>query len=282
MSNKIYGRVYLITNKINGKLYVGQTTQTLKERFAQHINESKDSKTTMPIAKAINKYGVKNFKIKKICNAYSQQELNTLEGKYMAIYKTLNRKFGYNIKIVDINGNVKLSEVTKRKISKKVTKIMSDPKRKKVSSEIGKRQRGKTYPNSSSKYTGVSIGYKNLWNAHIRISNKKIHLGTYNTEMEAAQSRDIEELKYSGDNAILNFPTLKDKYLTGEIRPVKIDGRKNLRLNKKSNSNVVGVSFKKSNKRWQVRLKGFKHKYFKTKEEAESYALECHTFILPL
>lgn len=30
------GKIYKITNKINGKIYVGQTTKTLEERFQKH------------------------------------------------------------------------------------------------------------------------------------------------------------------------------------------------------------------------------------------------------
>ena len=29
--------IYKITNKINGKIYIGQTTRTLKERWADYI-----------------------------------------------------------------------------------------------------------------------------------------------------------------------------------------------------------------------------------------------------
>lgn len=37
MENKIHGYIYLITNKINGKQYVGQTVETIKERFSKHL-----------------------------------------------------------------------------------------------------------------------------------------------------------------------------------------------------------------------------------------------------
>jgi predicted GIY-YIG superfamily endonuclease len=33
----VYGSIYLITNSVNGKVYVGQTTKTLQQRWAGHV-----------------------------------------------------------------------------------------------------------------------------------------------------------------------------------------------------------------------------------------------------
>ncbi len=35
------GWIYVIKNKINNKIYIGQTTKILKERFRIHIQDSK-------------------------------------------------------------------------------------------------------------------------------------------------------------------------------------------------------------------------------------------------
>ena len=43
--------VYVITNRINGKPYVGQTKRMLEQRFAEH------AKADLLFAKAIHKYG---------------------------------------------------------------------------------------------------------------------------------------------------------------------------------------------------------------------------------
>ena len=37
------GKIYKITNHINGKIYVGQTTKSLKERFQKHCCGTTDS-----------------------------------------------------------------------------------------------------------------------------------------------------------------------------------------------------------------------------------------------
>ena len=65
--------VYKITNLINGKIYIGQTTRTIEERFEEH----KYAKSY--IGKAIRKYGVENFKIGIIEQCQTKEELNERE-----------------------------------------------------------------------------------------------------------------------------------------------------------------------------------------------------------
>lgn len=49
--------IYKITNQVNGKIYIGQST-CIEERWKQHINKHRDTY----IHQAIVKYGVENFK----------------------------------------------------------------------------------------------------------------------------------------------------------------------------------------------------------------------------
>ena len=61
------GYIYVITNDINGNQYVGKTTETLEERFKQHIKDSKKRRCEKrPIYDAMNKYGVEHFSIKEL------------------------------------------------------------------------------------------------------------------------------------------------------------------------------------------------------------------------
>lgn len=59
--------IYKITNIKNGKIYVGQTTQSLNRRLAQHIGDSKRiySKNRL-LCQAIREDGKENFIIEKI------------------------------------------------------------------------------------------------------------------------------------------------------------------------------------------------------------------------
>lgn len=85
-----YGIIYKITNILNQKCYIGQTTKTAEIRFNQHKRFNKRSK----ISYAIKKYGANNFKIETLEIAY-EIELEYLEKYYIQIYDSI--KNGYNI-----------------------------------------------------------------------------------------------------------------------------------------------------------------------------------------
>lgn len=57
--------IYVITNDINGKQYVGKTNhKKVEERLKEHIRDSrKKSCEKRPLYNAINKYGIEHFHI---------------------------------------------------------------------------------------------------------------------------------------------------------------------------------------------------------------------------
>lgn len=81
--------VYKITNKTNGKIYIGQTKYTIEQRFLQH------SKADSPLGQAIRQFGMENFTIETIEECETQEELNEREKFWI---KVLNSKKtnGYN------------------------------------------------------------------------------------------------------------------------------------------------------------------------------------------
>lgn len=87
------GKIYKITNKINGKVYIGQTIQSLKDRFNRHCSDYKDNHFNMPIKQAILKYGKENFAIELI-EEVEQDKLNEREVYWISIYDSYNK--GYN------------------------------------------------------------------------------------------------------------------------------------------------------------------------------------------
>ena len=63
------GYIYKISNDINPRVYIGQTTQTLAQRWAQHISVSINNVSPeydYAIHKAIRKHGVQHFTITAI------------------------------------------------------------------------------------------------------------------------------------------------------------------------------------------------------------------------
>ena len=91
----MFGIIYRATNKINGKIYVGQTTRSFEERKSQHISDALCNKYNMYFHRAIRKYGVDNFDwdVLDYCETYD--ELNNAEIKAIEKYNAFGN--GYNL-----------------------------------------------------------------------------------------------------------------------------------------------------------------------------------------
>lgn len=60
------GYIYKITNQINGKSYIGKTERSIEVRWQEHLRHTKELAERLPLYKAMNKYGLENFKIEQI------------------------------------------------------------------------------------------------------------------------------------------------------------------------------------------------------------------------
>jgi group I intron endonuclease len=89
--------VYLITNSVNGKKYVGVTSRGYLFRFNEHIKASRNCPKTM-LHHAIRKHGEKNFTIKLLESNVSDLCVWDREQYYIKFYNTFfkNRR-GYNM-----------------------------------------------------------------------------------------------------------------------------------------------------------------------------------------
>jgi group I intron endonuclease len=111
--------LYKITNLITGERYIGQTKNSLKTRFTQHIhNKSKTSK----IANAIKFYGKDNFKIQIISRCDNIQQASIRERYYIKVFKT-RHPHGYNLTDGGESGKTH-SEETLKLISKRLKETM--------------------------------------------------------------------------------------------------------------------------------------------------------------
>jgi group I intron endonuclease len=108
--------VYKVINKINNKVYIGQTSKTLEVRIKSHIKEANNNSNLL-LHKAIRKYGIDNFTWEVIRYCSNRKELNDVEITEIALHKSIEN--GYNI----TKGGVgmlgyKHTDKTKSKISK--------------------------------------------------------------------------------------------------------------------------------------------------------------------
>lgn len=91
--------IYLITNKINGKYYVGKTKhKNLNSYLSVKRWAVKHKKAhNMPIVSAMIKYGIDNFTIDILNEPTSVEDLNNLEQLWIILLNSRDPNVGYNI-----------------------------------------------------------------------------------------------------------------------------------------------------------------------------------------
>lgn len=111
------GYIYKVTNKINNKVYIGQTTRTIAERYEEHLNHARNH-INRHLYDAINHYGAENFTIEAVEECVDSL-LNIRECHWIAYYKSNDRSFGYNMTTGGEGGNTYagLPEERKQQIS---------------------------------------------------------------------------------------------------------------------------------------------------------------------
>ena len=110
--------VYVHTSP-SGKMYVGQTGQSLKKRWGEngrrYLEKKNDKYIHSAFARAILKYGWDNFEHEIVASNLTKEEADNFEKLLIEKLGTMNPKFGYNCK--DGGSNGALSEETRKKIS---------------------------------------------------------------------------------------------------------------------------------------------------------------------
>jgi group I intron endonuclease len=96
--------VYIITNLINNKIYIGKTSKTYKERWSQHISaalaDSSKPDYNFLLHKAIRKYGKEQFKVELLEDNISDEESCLREQYWINFYHSsilFEENNGYNM-----------------------------------------------------------------------------------------------------------------------------------------------------------------------------------------
>ena len=114
---KVICGVYKIENKINGKVYVGQSTNVYR-RFSEHKYKAENSR--IPLDVAIKKYGFENFSF-CVLEECDKDSLNEKESFWIGYFQS--DVFGYNCNkggdfqsLGEDNGRSKLTDEVVREI----------------------------------------------------------------------------------------------------------------------------------------------------------------------
>lgn len=101
--------VYKTTNLLNNKIYIGQTTKPLEQKYLG---------SGLILLKAIKKYGTESFdrEVLEFCN--NKDELNEREKYWINFYSANTRGIGYNVSIGGNGGN--LGEEVNKKIARRL------------------------------------------------------------------------------------------------------------------------------------------------------------------
>lgn len=96
------GFIYKITNRVNNKVYIGQTHFTVEHRFKQHVKNYNIEHRKQALYKAFAKYGLENFTVETV-EEVDAERLNEREMYWIAYYDSF--KNGYNANCGG-NGNI--------------------------------------------------------------------------------------------------------------------------------------------------------------------------------
>lgn len=206
--------IYKATNKINGKCYIGQTRQSLRERKNKHLTCARKGIDTH-FYRAIRKYGADNFDWEIICTVNNKQRLNELETYYITKYDSI--KNGYNMidggdnNVMDLEGvktkhdEIMQSKEVRDKISASMKKYrqehpFTEEHRKRLSeSAKGNRNFGSGDTRSIGCYCVLENGeilhfhsYRDAWEWWITVDNP------FDTYTECVYQRKIKQSILNG------------------------------------------------------------------------------------
>ena len=106
---EIYGYIYKILNKVNGKCYIGQSTKEFNLRYRhkgiglervfkyQASEKKRGCHYNKSLLDDFYEFGIENFElIYPLDVAFSETELDLKERHYISLYKSNMLEFGYN------------------------------------------------------------------------------------------------------------------------------------------------------------------------------------------
>src|ERR1700690_4562563 len=92
LPNKIYCLIYALKNRVNNKIYIGQTWRTLRERMSTGYEKN------LHLQRAMDLYGIDQFYYEILTITNTQEQADYWEIYFIERFDTLNGDNGYNLK----------------------------------------------------------------------------------------------------------------------------------------------------------------------------------------
>lgn len=195
--------IYMITNKINDKKYIGQSKNVFK-RWYQHYEESilnRDCDNSI-LHSAIRIYGIENFEfsIVELCEI---SELDEREIFYISLYETNVKDGGYNI----ANGGAVPDNVGENNSSSKLSENDIYYIREMYNNKKTKKEVYNEFSNVISMST-----FSDIWNGR---TWQHIHMDVYTDENKQYQKNNFDRIT-SHPRKVSNEDVLKIRNLYNE------------------------------------------------------------------
>lgn len=233
--------IYKIENKINSKIYIGQTKGEIKDRLSGHILSS------YPIGNALRKYGLQSFDISIIDTAISKEVLNEKEIYWIRFYncKVPN---GYNL--ADGGGGAngyKHSEEAKQRIGEKaigrnVGRVCTE----KTKNKLSETNKGLGFGRKLSEKTKRKISESHIGKKLSQSQIEKIALKKRGVPLKAQHKQKIS------DSLKINHP-MKGKHFSEEVKLKLSESHKG---QVPWNKNKIGIYSEETRKKMSESRKG--------------------------
>lgn len=193
-----YGIIYVVTNTVNGKQYVGQTTKSLKKRWSGHTSGS--SGHCRALWSAICKYGKESFVIAPVDVGSDKFSLDQAEMRWVEKLNTLAPN-GYNLTA----GGGSVGKHSLETIEKRRQSLMGHPTSQETRERIRASQKGRSLspahrealwvPKKNRTQEGIESRKEAIRNAYARMTQEtksqfgQHRVGTKHSEETLAKMR---------------------------------------------------------------------------------------------
>lgn len=205
--------IYMATNRVNGKSYVGQTILSLGQRRSQHISASLTCKDNLYFHNTIRKHGPDNFDWEILHECDNIEDLNKLEIYYIGLYDTYNN--GYNLTLGGNNG-------LGYKPTAETLKRMSEAQSGKNNAMYGRKHSEKSLKRMSEAHKGIIP--LNKGKHHSEESKRRMSEAQKGKKHSEASKRKMSEARKGKNNPLAKTVIINNKQFDTMTEAAKFIG----------------------------------------------------------